>query len=151
MTRVLIAVDASATSVRAAEAAVRLLGPGAQFLAINVAPAVASAVWATVGPYPLVAVPSAAALDYDESENRRMTQTAERAADRLAGEAGVPNPVAVGDVGDPVEAILHAAQEHRVDLIVLGAEHRGFWGRLLEGSVANDVVRQAVVPVLVVP
>jgi len=130
---------------------VRLLGRDAEYLAINVAPAVTSIAWAAVGPYPFVAEPSPSGLAYDEAENRRMTQRAEVVADRVAGQAGVPNPVAVGDVGDPVESIRRAAQEHHVDLIVLGAEHRGFWGRLVDGSVPNDVVRRAEVPVLLVP
>lgn len=151
MTRVLIAVDSTDTSVRAAEAAVRLVGSGAEYLMINVAPVVSTVAWAAVGPYPFAMVPSPSALEYDESENRRMTQRAETVADGVAGQAGVPHAVAMGDVGDPVEAILHAAREHHVDLVVVGAEHRGFWARLAEGSVPNDVARRAEVPVLLVP
>jgi universal stress protein A len=51
---------------------------------------------------------------------------------------------------DPVQAIVHTAAEHDCDLIVLGSHGRhGFW-RLLEGSVAENVMRRAHCPVLVV-
>jgi nucleotide-binding universal stress UspA family protein len=52
--------------------------------------------------------------------------------------------------GDAVEAILHEAQEVHADLIVMGTHGRTGLGRLLMGSVAEQVVRQALCPVLTV-
>jgi nucleotide-binding universal stress UspA family protein len=52
--------------------------------------------------------------------------------------------------GDPATAILQVAQERKCDLIVLGTHGRGGLGRLLMGSVAEQVVRKASCPVLTV-
>lgn len=60
---------------------------------------------------------------------------------------GVPVTFLVWD-GAPAESILEAADAERVDLIVLGS--RRPIGRRLLGSVSQEVVRQANVPVVVV-
>jgi nucleotide-binding universal stress UspA family protein len=50
--------------------------------------------------------------------------------------------------GDAVAEILRVAQEVHADLIVMGTHGRTGLGRLLMGSVAEQVVRQATCPVL---
>jgi nucleotide-binding universal stress UspA family protein len=52
--------------------------------------------------------------------------------------------------GDPATAILQVARERQCDLIVLGTHGRSGLGRLLMGSVAEEVVRKAACPVLTV-
>jgi nucleotide-binding universal stress UspA family protein len=52
--------------------------------------------------------------------------------------------------GDPATAILQNAQERQCDLIVMGSHGRTGLGRLLMGSVAEQVVRKAPCPVLTV-
>lgn len=52
--------------------------------------------------------------------------------------------------GEPVDAILEFAVERSVDAIVMGTRGRKGVGRLLLGSITEDVVRDADVPVLVV-
>jgi nucleotide-binding universal stress UspA family protein len=52
--------------------------------------------------------------------------------------------------GSPGEAILRAARETGCDLIVLGTHGRTGLGRVLMGSVAEEVVRKATCPVLTV-
>jgi nucleotide-binding universal stress UspA family protein len=52
--------------------------------------------------------------------------------------------------GEPVAEILRQAREIGADLIVLGTHGRTGLGRLLMGSVAEQVVRQAPCPVLTV-
>ena len=52
--------------------------------------------------------------------------------------------------GDAVTQILRVAQEAHADLIVLGTHGRTGLGRLLMGSVAEQVVRRAACPVLTV-
>jgi nucleotide-binding universal stress UspA family protein len=52
--------------------------------------------------------------------------------------------------GDPATEILRVARELNGDLIVLGTHGRTGLGRLLMGSVAEQVVRQAPCPVLTV-
>jgi nucleotide-binding universal stress UspA family protein len=51
--------------------------------------------------------------------------------------------------GRPLEQIIQAAQEEKVDLIVLGSHGRSGLGRLLMGSVAERVTATASCPVLV--
>jgi nucleotide-binding universal stress UspA family protein len=50
--------------------------------------------------------------------------------------------------GDPVTEILRLSQEAGTDLIIMGTHGRTGLGRLLMGSVAEQVVRQAACPVL---
>lgn len=50
--------------------------------------------------------------------------------------------------GDPVETILRVAREANCDLIVMGTHGRSALGRLLLGSVAEQVLRKASCPVL---
>jgi nucleotide-binding universal stress UspA family protein len=52
--------------------------------------------------------------------------------------------------GNPAEAILEAAELHRVDLITIATHGATGWRHLLFGSVAERVVRLARVPVLTV-
>jgi nucleotide-binding universal stress UspA family protein len=52
--------------------------------------------------------------------------------------------------GDPATAILQEAQERQAELIVIGSHGRTGLGRLLMGSVAEQVVRKARCPVLTV-
>jgi nucleotide-binding universal stress UspA family protein len=52
--------------------------------------------------------------------------------------------------GDAVEETLRVAQEANADLIVMGTHGRTGLGRLLMGSVAEQVVRRALCPVLTV-
>jgi nucleotide-binding universal stress UspA family protein/quercetin dioxygenase-like cupin family protein len=52
--------------------------------------------------------------------------------------------------GDPAEEILRLTEALRFDLIVMGTHGRTGLGRFLTGSVAEEVLRKAVCPVLVV-
>ncbi len=52
--------------------------------------------------------------------------------------------------GDPATAVLQVAQERQCDLIVMGSHGRTGLGRLLMGSVAERIVRNAHCPVLTV-
>jgi nucleotide-binding universal stress UspA family protein len=96
--------------------------------------------------YPLIEADLAtgAGLDTDSIEER-----ASETARGVAQQAGC-GPTAVGEVGDPVAAILGAAEEHSADVVVIGSSDKGWWRRLLEGSVSDEVVRAAPRPVLVV-
>ncbi|MEW6321075.1 MAG: universal stress protein [Acidobacteriota bacterium] len=53
-------------------------------------------------------------------------------------------------LGHPVVEVLRYAQEHQVDLIVMGTHGRGPLGHMVMGSVAERVVRKAPCPVLTV-
>lgn len=53
--------------------------------------------------------------------------------------------------GTPREVILDEARRQSTDLIVMAASNRGRWTRLVVGSTADHVIRQASCPVTVVP
>ena len=52
--------------------------------------------------------------------------------------------------GSAAEQILHAADEHKIDLIVIATHGLTGWRHMVFGSVAEKVVRQSKVPVLTV-
>ena len=53
-------------------------------------------------------------------------------------------------VGSAVEEIILAAKNERVELIVMGTHGHGWIGRALMGSVAQRVVTDSVIPILLV-
>ncbi len=52
--------------------------------------------------------------------------------------------------GDPRDAILEESRQRQVDLIVMTSAGKGNWMRWLSGSIADQVLRRAPCPVLVV-
>ena len=48
-------------------------------------------------------------------------------------------------------AILKTAEEHAATLVLLGLSSKGMLTRLIEGNVAQEVIRNATVPVLLLP
>lgn len=79
----------------------------------------------------------------ERQERRRRLQQVRPADPALAVEHRL-------EEGDPATAILQVAQELGCDLIVMGTHGRGGLGRLLMGSVADKVVREAPCLVLTV-
>ena len=53
-------------------------------------------------------------------------------------------------VGATDQAIIEAAKEWNADLVVVGSHGRGFWGRVMVGSVSDSLVHHAPCSVLVV-
>ncbi len=146
--KVLIALDDSPTSARAARVAAQLFAgrAGVEFLVINVSPLptvwVGGAGYGFVGPLlmdPQWLDPDSA----DDAEGQRVL-LAEAAA------AGVPDPEVLVRPGDPVQQICAAADVHGVDVIVVGSHDRSALRRLFDPSVAAGVVRDTYLPVLVV-
>jgi nucleotide-binding universal stress UspA family protein len=153
MTVVLLALDESEASIEAARQAHRLFGSEVTYLALNVAesspawgpvPPVRGVVYAYPygAPYPLVEEEILPARPEETLDAARET------AHELADEAGV-TAAPVGELGDPTTAILAAADEHDADVIVVGATEKGWWRRMIDGSVANDLVRESTRPVLI--
>jgi nucleotide-binding universal stress UspA family protein len=161
-------VDETPESVQALEVARRLFGEDAHYLAVNVAAHpvdwttgygygwVWPAVMSPAGAIPAMAMPVAGSQGpgrLDDAVQAAEDQTladARAAATDVAAEAGVRDVEALGETGDPVEAILRAAEKHDADVIVVGSHDRSWLKRLFEGSVATDLVRTADRPVLVV-
>jgi len=87
--------------------------------------------------------------DYVESEGNLAAAKLEK----LREEVGLPRTphAVIATVGTPARTILESAQERQCDLIVLGANQRQGLERLLVGSVAADVIRDAHRDVLIIP
>jgi nucleotide-binding universal stress UspA family protein len=75
-------------------------------------------------------------------------EAARRDLDRLAVPDPGLSPQRVIGEGDPAAEILRVARDEAADLIVMGTHGRTGLGRLLMGSVAEQVVRRAPCPVL---
>jgi nucleotide-binding universal stress UspA family protein len=155
MTLVLLAVDESEESIGAARQARRLFGADATYLAVYVSETVPAwtavpTAWGSVYPYPYAAPYPLVEDDLaDAGSDRPVREDARDTAEQLAGEAGIDAVGTVGEIGDPAEAILSAAERHGADVIVVGATHKNWWRRLLEGSVSQDLVRRSNRPVLI--
>jgi nucleotide-binding universal stress UspA family protein len=162
MPTVLMAIDETHESKRAAEIAAECFGPDANYLAIYVderrpiggplwGPEIG---WGGVYTYPQLydyrfraAAPSG--LD-DDLPPVGTVEGAKIEAERLAAELGVvAEPL--GDVGDPTTAIINAAHRHGADVIVVGSHNRNWFSKLLHGSTTEGVMRETDIPVLVVP
>jgi nucleotide-binding universal stress UspA family protein len=157
MIKVLIAVDDTDDSVEAAALARRLFGADAEYLAINVFEHPPSPVppgsrsttpmaWGAVWPYGPGPVEPPAGWEVPEITER---DVAEREARDAAERAGLEEAELLGEVGDPAHAILDAAHEHGVDVVVVGSHQRSWLSRLFSRSVSAEVVKRADVPVLV--
>lgn len=94
---------------------------------------------------------SVAMASIDESV-RRLSQQLQRDLDAAIVQLDAGRPIRTRLLdGLPYRAIIDAAQELGVDLIVMGTQGRTGLSRLLLGSVAERVVRLSGCPVLTVP
>jgi nucleotide-binding universal stress UspA family protein len=77
-------------------------------------------------------------------------ERAEATAEAAVDDAGISGAERVAEVGDPPEAILRAAREHDIDVIVVGDHDRSWWSELFAPAVGTTLIERAEVPVLVV-
>ena len=152
MTCVLLAMDETDASVRAAERARALFGDGSDYVAVSVATvSVEPAHTAWLGWSSAVAPAYGDVWQYASPEGgEAASRDAERAARANAERADVRGVVPVGGFGDPAEVILQVAADRDVDVIVVGGHDRGWLDRLFHPSVSAEIVKDADRPVLVV-
>ncbi|GFO66872.1 universal stress protein [Geomonas limicola] len=143
--KILVAVDGSPLSDKAAEEAIRFAaGIPSQFKSKV---------------YGLLVLPNAPRSTFtDFVPNRPITEQEQWAElkeriffviEKIAGEMGVPLEMAVV-YGDPAQELLHFAEKEEIDVIVIGSTGKGFLKRKLLGSVSHKVVRDAKCSVYVV-
>lgn len=101
-------------------------------------------------PWPEVETGFASVSELDRSLGLEVGRAIERVAADVRDRAPRLEVEVVVARGAPAEAILQAADEHRVDRIVVGTHGRTGLAHALLGSVAERVLRLAKVPVLVV-
>jgi nucleotide-binding universal stress UspA family protein len=131
--KILVAYDGSEHSRRALEWAARLNGKAA-ISVISVAPALEAS----------ANVPEAVDPRSDVDVHRRELNEAVTVLE----ESGVKAETLL-KIGHPAEEIIDAAIEGEFDLIIIGIHGMSAMRRFLIGSVADRVVRHALVPVLV--
>ena len=137
-TAILVGVDGSTTSLRAAWYAAGLAGQHAKVTAVYVAP-VAS----------LAAGPGGA--DLIAARHQAFSQAADdmrRQAEEVSGELGI-SVTFIAAEGDPFTELRRIADETRADAVVVGASAQA--GHRLVGSLAVRLVRAGRWPVTVVP
>jgi nucleotide-binding universal stress UspA family protein len=141
--KIMVATDGSDSSELAAQAAIEIAGrSGGSIAAVYV-----------VDVARLVRLPGYASfpgikdqiLTLMQKEGRKATDRIED----LAVKAGVPCQKIVAE-GNPSEELLKIADESKVDLLIMGSVGRSGLNRFLLGSVAEKVVRNSMVPVLLI-
>ncbi len=145
MARVLVTLDGTDESVHAAQAAVALFGPDNEYLVVNVAaPAVSWPEGVTYGGvFPM------SGDEWDVLTDAVETGAQEK-AEHAAAEAGIEPAEIIVEHGDPVAAVCAAADEHDVDVIVVGPHKKGWFARIIEPSLSHTLVRRTSRPVLLV-
>ena len=141
--RILVPIDGSATSERALQEAIKLAGGEAQLRLVYV----------VEQNYPLDAE-GYAFVDYATLQEA-FRQTGKRAlaqAAEIVRQSGMKAETALLDVpGERIANVIDSdALSWKADLIVIGTHGRSGVSRLLLGSVAEQVVREASIPVLLV-
>lgn len=124
--RVLVGVDGSAESRQALELALNVFEPCLGTLVV------------------------AEAVDYDTAEVdwRGRTVTAKQRLSAIVDQAGEHPLTCEVLAGPPGQALAQYAQEHAIDVVVVGRHGRGL-SKLLLGNVTRYLVERAAVPVLV--
>jgi nucleotide-binding universal stress UspA family protein len=114
-----------------------LCGPGDELIVLNIQAQMPPRVRTMVG--------ADAVAGYHEEEARKVLGPIERFLNRH----DVPFTM-VWSVGAPGEEIVRVARKRKADMIVMGTHGHGVLGRALLGSVAQRVITDSEVPVLLV-
>ncbi|HEU4630482.1 MAG TPA: universal stress protein [Gemmatimonadaceae bacterium] len=132
---VVVAVDFSPASVRAAEEALALVADGGTLTLLHVRPPFESL------------LPDEA---WDWARDQRVQELFQRVIAGLEPRPSV-RITPVVRCGDPAAEVLAVAERETAELIATGSSGIGFFARLMVGSVATRLLRRATVSVLAVP
>lgn len=150
--RILVALDGSALAERVLPHVEALAGAfGSTVILLRATPSLESVVASTAAAGPAGALPMEPALDPTaivEAEQQEAIAYLEGVAERLRGQSLMVE--SVHPQGAPAAAIVEAAREERAELIAMTTHGRGGLRRLVFGSVADEVLRTAACPILLV-
>ncbi|MBT1073147.1 universal stress protein [Pelotalea chapellei] len=143
--KILVAIDGSPQSDKAAEEAVRMAaGSQSQFMsriyAMLVLPNAPTSTYTDF-------VPSAPVTETDRWDQLR--RQIFYVIEKSALEHNVPLEMVV-EYGEPAEKLLNFAKKEQVDVIVIGSSGKGFLQRRLKGSVSHKVATTAACSVYIV-
>jgi nucleotide-binding universal stress UspA family protein len=145
--KVLIATDGTDIAIEAALVSLRLLRDPAHIILVTVIQSYENPLEMAGGFEGPLLTPEEA-----EQEYLRQQTIGQSALERTQRALGREVEIRlVSSEEEPGHAIVAIANELHPDLIVLGSTEKGFFLRLLAGSVSEFVVRHAACPVLVVP
>lgn len=143
--KILVAIDGSPQSDKAAEEAVRLAaGNRSQFKSML---------------YALLVLPNAPTSTYTDfvpsapmTESEKWDELRQRifyVVEKRAAECGVQLEMIV-EYGDPAEKMIGFAKREEIDVIVIGSSGKGFIQRRLKGSISHTVASTAPCSVYIV-
>jgi nucleotide-binding universal stress UspA family protein len=138
--KILLPIDGSELSLHEVRFALRLVAQGLQasFLLVNVQEPASL--------YEMVTAPDPVVL---ESVSHAAGEHALQPAEALLSAAGVTFELAVV-TGDPAHAVLELIEEYGCDLVVTGSHGMGLLRSAIQGSVAQTLIHDSPVPVLLV-
>lgn len=143
--KILVAIDGSPQSDKAAEEAVRLAaGNQSQFksriYALLVLPNAPASTYTDFVPV----APMTETIKWDEFRERIFY-----VVEKCAAEHDIPLEMIV-EYGDPAEKIIALAKREEIDVIVIGSSGKGFIQRRIKGSVSHKVASNAACSVFIV-
>lgn len=144
--RILVPTDFSPCSMRAADLAARIARSCGAPLVLQHASEVPDGLH---GDDAIQPSPHGARVRVDAYAREGASARLGREAERLRASGADLEVTTRVDLGEVEASILRAARETAADLVVMGTHGRTGWRRGLLGSVAEQVLRQATVPVLV--
>lgn len=143
--KILVAIDGSPRSDKAAEEAVRLAAGNQSQFKSRV--------------YALLVLPNAPASTYTEfvpstpmTESAKWEELRQRifyVVEKCAAEYDIPLEMVV-EYGDPAEKLIQFAKHEEIDVIVIGSSGKGFLQRRITGSVSHKVATSAPCSVYIV-
>jgi nucleotide-binding universal stress UspA family protein len=145
--QVLIATDGTQTAISAAKKALALLRHDTEILLVTVIRGYEDPMEDAGGFEGPLMTPEEAESEFKAhlAAGRNALKHSLEALDNKANVRLIPSS------DDPGKGIVDAANEFHPDLIVLGRNSKGFFSRLLHGSVSDYVAHHACCPVLIVP
>ena len=97
---------------------------------------------------PLQGAADISGIEVMDIQNELSVGIIDRTIKAYAGELEVTH---FTDFGSTADGILSCSKEFKADLIVIGTHSRSGLDRLIMGSVAEEVIRNSEIPVLVIP
>lgn len=143
--KALIATDGTAQAIEAAHAAVAVLHPDLEFEIVRVIPA-------EEDPNETAGGFEGPLMTEEEAEERHHADEVQAQTDLEATLAslGEPAVTTIVEGGSPGPEICRLAAERGVDVLVVGASEKGWFRRILTGSVMEYAAHHAPCPVLIV-
>ncbi len=107
-------------------------------------------VYETIEPIDVIDAPLEYSQKLADLAHKQASEAADEAAATILGHFPQIDLSVHVSKGAPDEILIETAREWKADLIVIGSHGRGFWERMLLGSITDSLVHHAPCSVLVV-